>query len=505
MPRRLGSLRVASRTVAAALGVLAVAGLGVNVGETIFDWGGRATSREIVDSTYQLLIVGAALAALLRGALVPLQRGAWLCVGAGLGAWALGELGWVGTPDSALLTYSWVSHVAFFIFYVGVLAGLRLLAGRTQDARALSVGFLVGLLGVATLWAGIFFGPGDGQSFELAADFAYPFLDVVVVAVILGVWATYGWRRDSSLALLLVGFALITVADTTYAIQVHEDTYVARTLLDTLWPIGAVMIAWAAWVSGERGRAVDLSSEWLSLWVTITAGCLAVVVLVWDHFERMAFAAVLIAALTLLVALGHAALLQGRWSRAHWRGARAAELSSQALATIVEMQSGRSSNSLQRRTELAELLGTELQLRQGAIEELRVATRLANVGRLTAPGAPAQESLKRPLSGPERARRDAARAAQLLEAIGLAGASAHIRDQHERWDERTENGARRDELSLESGILAVVNEVDALTGKHDKGEGMSYERACAEIAAQAGARFDPRVVDALIRILPRLR
>jgi hypothetical protein len=477
--------------VPVALAGLAAVGIAVNIAATAFDLGDRGATNNLADASYQALMAGAAIATLLRAALVPVNRGAWLATGIGLVAWALGELGLVGVPDSVFIEHEWASHVAFLLFYVGVLTGLRLLAGHAGADPLLTYGFLVGLLGLMTLWAGVFFGPAEGESFAVAADFAYPLLDLAVLGIIGGIWAMHGWRRDPALGVLAVAFVVIAVADAVYAVRVHENTVPEYwTIYDSLWPIGAVLIGAAAWLDRDRARPIEFTTEWLSLSIAITAGLLAIVVLVWDHYERAADAAVIIAAGTLVAVLVHAVLLQDRWSHARWHGSRAATLSGQALATVAAMRSGHGSDSLERRAELAGALGGELGLDEDRIEALRGTARLATVGGL----AEAPASQEGP-AGPYMS--DAARAADLLEAIGLAGQAGQVRHSDERWDERTKNGSKPGRLSLESSVLAVIDAMETLVSRPPEGQGLALDVAVARVVAQRGTRFDPRVVDAL--------
>ena len=480
--------------LARSLGALVAVGVTLNLAATVFGVGDQGYDNKLAEVTYQLLVAGAAVATLLRVVVIPRQRMAWLLVGIGMTAWSAGELGWVG-PESGVWDSTWASHAAFLIFYVGVLAGIRELARHTGEDLTLSLGFFVGFLGVATLWAGVFFGPGNGESFELAADFAYPFLDLIVLALLFGVWAVHGRPRDPSMVAFLAAFVIIGVADTLYAVHVHADTLpLTWTLMDSLWPIGGVLIATAAWLDRgqHRARVVDFSREWLSLALSVAAGTFAVAVLVWDHYDRIGEAAVAIATLTVLVAFIHMVLLQGRWSLARGRGTRAAALSAEALATIVEMQSRRSAESVQRRARIAAALGPELGFGSRRADDLVVAARLGNVGQLSGVGqSTAGRTPANGSAGPETTR-----AAELLDAIGLEQLAVHIRDQDARWDERTNRGTKSDGISAESSALGVIAQLDRLMTADGE---LGFADACSLVAAERGRRFAPEVIDALLR------
>src|SRR5579863_5452225 len=71
---------------------LLVGGLGVLGLHTLTGLGGLARAGLFDRSVYGVLMGGATVTVLARGALVPAQRGAWLTMGAGLLRWSLGDL-----------------------------------------------------------------------------------------------------------------------------------------------------------------------------------------------------------------------------------------------------------------------------------------------------------------------------------------------------------------------------------------------------------------------------
>lgn len=71
---------------------------------------------------------------------------------------------------------------------------------------------------------------------------------------------------------------------------------------------------------------------------------------------------------------------------------------------------------------------------------------------------------------------------------------------HENWDGTGYNGIKGDEIPLSGRIVAVADVFDALA--HDRPYKTAWppEDALEEINAQRGRKFDPRVVDAFLRI-----
>jgi hemerythrin-like metal-binding protein len=100
-----------------------------------------------------------------------------------------------------------------------------------------------------------------------------------------------------------------------------------------------------------------------------------------------------------------------------------------------------------------------------------------------------------------------ARAVALSEGSLLMAFAAEIaRSHHERWD----GGGYPDALAgeaipLAARIVAVADVFDALTGERPYKRAWSEEQALDFICAQAGAQFDPKVVEAFLVVTERAR
>jgi ribonuclease P protein subunit RPR2 len=81
-----------------------------------------------------------------------------------------------------------------------------------------------------------------------------------------------------------------------------------------------------------------------------------------------------------------------------------------------------------------------------------------------------------------------------------------VRHHHERWDgEGYPDRLRRDEIPLGARIFAVADTLDAITSDRAYRSARDWGTAAAEIRRQAGAQFDPAVVDAFNDAENRLR
>jgi HD-GYP domain-containing protein (c-di-GMP phosphodiesterase class II) len=76
---------------------------------------------------------------------------------------------------------------------------------------------------------------------------------------------------------------------------------------------------------------------------------------------------------------------------------------------------------------------------------------------------------------------------------------------HERWDGwGYPRGAAREAIPLAARIVAVADVFDALTSRRPYKEAWSVERALGTIERDSGRHFDPEVVAALRRAIPRV-
>src|SRR5581483_6392769 len=84
----------------------------------------------------------------------------------------------------------------------------------------------------------------------------------------------------------------------------------------------------------------------------------------------------------------------------------------------------------------------------------------------------------------------------------LQTVAAIVRCHHERPDgSGYPDGLRGEEIPLGARIVAVADAYDVLTSRHAPGSEHSSQEALSELEREAGARFDPRVVKALVRLI----
>jgi diguanylate cyclase (GGDEF)-like protein len=152
----------------------------------------------------------------------------------------------VGEPLPSVAALIWLScYVGFFVFV------LLVRREATASYRSLWLDGLTGGLAVAALGATVLYEPvvrstGGGVA-EVATALAYPLLDVLLVAFVLGVCALQGWRPGRAWLLLGAGLLMNAVADAVNVTVSTAGEYPLGTLLDVIWVVAQLLMALAPW------------------------------------------------------------------------------------------------------------------------------------------------------------------------------------------------------------------------------------------------------------------
>ncbi len=172
-----------------------------------------------------------------------------------LGLFAAGNLVWT-TYVQFLdpVPFPSLQDALFIPFYPVAYCGIFLLARDALPRRGASAIWLDGLiaaLGVAALGTVTVIATigreNTGDKGDVITNFAYPVGALALVTMLVAVFAVQGWRPGRGWWLLGGGLALFGVADSVYSVQALEETYVTGTVLDSLWMIGTLLMATAAW------------------------------------------------------------------------------------------------------------------------------------------------------------------------------------------------------------------------------------------------------------------
>ena len=147
---------------------------------------------------------------------------------------------------------------------------------------------------------------------------------------------------------------------------------------------------------------------------------------------------------------------------------------------------------------LVEAIAWRLGCDDERVEQLKLAGRLHDLGKiaipdsvLQKPGSLTHEESCQLANHPELG-------ASLLDGMDIRPVDVWIRHHHEHWDgSGYPHGLAADEIPFGSRLILVADAYDAITTERSYREAAAPDEAMAEIRAHAGHQFDPEVVQAL--------
>ncbi|MGH2697953.1 MAG: diguanylate cyclase [Actinomycetota bacterium] len=175
----------------------------------------------------------------------------------------------------------------------------------------------------------------------------------------------------------------------------------------------------------------------------------------------------------------------------------------EALANALEAKDEYTSSHARWITDMALELGQELGLGPRRMKNLELGALFHDIGKI---GIPTDILLKEgPLNDEEWAiiRTHPELGEKILAPIEfLADVRPIVRACHERWDGRGyPDGLRGEDIPLEARIILVVDAFHAMTSDRPYRDALSCEEACRRLNEASGTEFDPRVVDAMLRLV----
>jgi two-component system, cell cycle response regulator len=155
--------------------------------------------------------------------------------------------------------------------------------------------------------------------------------------------------------------------------------------------------------------------------------------------------------------------------------------------------------------DLALAVGRELGMQGEELDDVAHAAELHDVGKIAIPDAILAKST--PLDETEwvfMRRHTIIGERILLAAPALRSVARLVRSSHERWDgDGYPDGLAGEEIPLGARIVAVCDAFDAMTTNRPYRDRIGEPAAQAELQRCAGSQFDPRVVEAFVRVLER--
>ena len=223
----------------------------------VHDWigiGGDSLDTAINGVAYDAVVVCAGLACLTRAFRGGPERGAWLAIGTSILAWAAGEIWWtLYIEGNANAPYPSPADIGYLAFYPLAVLGLYLLvrARAAELDRRLWMDGLIAALGTGALGAAVIFefvaDRAKGTTAEVATTLAYPFGDVLLVSLIVGIIALTRWRPGRTWTLLLGGLAVMAVADVAFTLQSYETSLPGGDWVEPIYLLSAVLLGAEAW------------------------------------------------------------------------------------------------------------------------------------------------------------------------------------------------------------------------------------------------------------------
>jgi two-component system cell cycle response regulator len=283
------------------------------------DWigiGGPGLDTAINGVAYDAVVVCAALACLTRALRGGPERGAWLAISASIFAWGAGEIWWTlyieGNPDAP---YPSPADIGYLAFYPLAALGLYLLVrARAEELdRRLWMDGLVAALGTAALGAALLFefvaDHTSGSTIEVVTTLAYPFGDVLLVSLIVGIIALTRWRPGRTWTLLLGGLAVMAVADVAFTMQSYEATLPGGDWVEPIYLFSAVLLGAEAWQPQANRILPDARFDgWREMIVPgIVAGAMIVLGIL-QYLHSSSALTTILWSLTMLAVIGRLAL-----------------------------------------------------------------------------------------------------------------------------------------------------------------------------------------------------
>jgi diguanylate cyclase (GGDEF)-like protein len=285
----------------------------------LHDWllvGGSGLDGAINGVVYDAVVVCAGLGCLLRASRGGPERGAWIAIASSIFAWAAGEIWWTlyieGNPNAP---YPSPADLGYLAFYPLAVLGLYLLVrARVGELdRRLWMDGLIAALGTGALGAALLFefvaDHTSGSGVEVATTLAYPFGDVLLVSLIVGIIALTRWRPGRTWTLLLAGLAVMAVADVAFTLQSYDSAVPGGDWVEPLYLISAVLLGVEAWQPQADPISPDARFDgWREMVIPGIVAVAMIALVVMQYFSHASALTTILWSATMLSVIGRLAL-----------------------------------------------------------------------------------------------------------------------------------------------------------------------------------------------------
>ena len=174
------------------------------------------------------------------------------------------------------------------------------------------------------------------------------------------------------------------------------------------------------------------------------------------------------------------------------------------LAVSIEEKDGYTVDHCSRINRLSMLVGEQLGFNAKQLLVLNKASFLHDVGKVKVPLSILQKPSKLTSDEWEIMKKHTTYGREMLESTKvplLVDAGPIVEQHHERYDGKGYPfGLKKDEISIEASIIAVVDSYDAMTTDRVYQKGMSKEKALEEILRCRGTMYNPDIVDIFLSL-----
>ena len=174
------------------------------------------------------------------------------------------------------------------------------------------------------------------------------------------------------------------------------------------------------------------------------------------------------------------------------------------LSDVLEFEDEYTAQHSRSVVDLVNAVADELGIAPDERQELEFAAMLHDVGKISIP----KEILHKPAALTEREfaiiKHHTIEGQFMLDRVGglLARVGEVVRSCHERWDGRGyPDGLAGEEIPIAARIVFACDAYNAMTTDRPYRGAMPREAALAELRANTGTQFDPKIVSALIRVI----
>lgn len=186
------------------------------------------------------------------------------------------------------------------------------------------------------------------------------------------------------------------------------------------------------------------------------------------------------------------------------------ELNSRVISTLamtIEAKDRYTHKHVERVREYSMAIARELRVSGPELEAVRIGSMVHDIGKIAVPEMILTKPGKLTAEEHDRMKSHVLVGVKILEAVNFPfPATDAVAAHHERWDGNGyPNGLKGEEIPRVGRIVALADGFDALTSDRHYRSRMSREEALEVVQSDRGKQYDPAVVDALIRALPKVQ